>query len=127
VVRKFGLGLTPVKGLYKWVMLIFYSLLLWSLSLYQIRLIEYSIGLSLPFIAMFLVLSMASFGAMIPSAPGYIGAIHLAVQYGFMFFGVSREEGLSAAILYHASFFFPTILFGLIAYIFSNLKHPKKI
>jgi uncharacterized protein (TIRG00374 family) len=126
IVRKFGQGLTPVKGFYGWGMLIFYSLLLWSLSLFQIKFIENSIGLSLPFIAVFLVLSMASFGVMIPSAPGYIGAFHLAVQYGFMFFGVSREEGLSAAILYHASFFFPTILIGLIAYIYSNLDYGKK-
>jgi glycosyltransferase 2 family protein len=127
VVRRFGQGLTPVKGLYGWAMLVFYSLLLWFLSLYQIKFIEQSIGLSLPFVAVFIVLSMASFGVMIPSAPGYIGAFHLAVQYGFMFFGVSREEGLSAAILYHASFFFPTILFGVIAYTMINLDHPKKV
>jgi len=126
IVRKFGEGLVPVKGLYGWGMMIFYSLLLWALSLFQIIFIEQSIGLSLPFIASFLVLSMASFGVMIPSAPGYIGAFHLAVQYGFMFFGVSREEGLSAAILYHASFFFPTIIIGLIAYIFINLDYCKK-
>ncbi len=126
IVRKFGEGLVPVKGLQGWGMLILYSLVLWALSLFQIKFIEQSIGLSLPFIAAFLVLSMASFGVMIPSAPGYIGAFHLAVQYGFMFFGVSREEGLSAAILYHASFFFPTILFGLIAYIFINAGNLKK-
>jgi glycosyltransferase 2 family protein len=126
VVQKFGRGLEPVRGLYGWGILIFYSLLLWSLSIFQIKFIEHSIGLSLPVIAAFLVLSMASFGVMIPSAPGYIGAFHLAVLYGFMFFGVSREEGLSAAILYHASFFFPTILIGIIAYIYSNLDHDKK-
>jgi len=125
IIRRFETGLTPVRGLYGWGMLIFYSLLLWSSSLCQISLIEHSIGLSLPFIATFIVLSMASFGVMIPSAPGYIGAFHLAVQYGFMFFGVSRELGLSAAILYHASFFFPTILLGAIAYITTNLGHDR--
>jgi glycosyltransferase 2 family protein len=127
VVRKFGHGLTPIKGLYGWGMVIFYSLLIWALSIYQVQLIEHSIGLSLPFIGSFLILSMASFGVMIPSAPGYIGAFHLAVQYGFMFFGVNREEALSAAILYHASFFFPTIAFGIIAYMYANLHPPKKV
>ena len=127
IVSKFGQGLTPVKSIYGWGMLIFYSLLLWSLSLFQIKFIEYSIGISLPFIAAFLVLFMASFGVMIPSAPGYIGAFHLAVLYGFMFFGVSREEGLSAAILYHASFFFPTILIGLVAYIMVNAGNGKRL
>lgn len=120
IVRKFGHGLTPIKGLFGWAMVVFYSLLLWFLSLYQIKFIEQAIGLSLPFLAAFLVLSIASFGVIIPSAPGYIGTFHLAVQYGFIFFGVSSEEGLSAAILYHASFFFPNILLGMIAYIIMN-------
>jgi glycosyltransferase 2 family protein len=126
IVQKFGLGLKPLKGARGWGMLIFYSLLLWASSLYQIQFIEKSIGLSLPFIATFIILCMASFGVMVPSAPGYIGAFHLAVQYGFMFFGVSREQGLSAAILYHASFFFPTILMGVIAYVIANLGAAKK-
>jgi len=126
IVQKFGHGLAPVKSFYGWGTLVFYSLLLWSLSLFQIKFIEYSLGLSLPFITAFIILSMASFGVMIPSAPGYIGAFHLAVLYGFMFFGVSREEGLSAAILYHASFFFPTILIGIIAYITANIKNVKR-
>jgi glycosyltransferase 2 family protein len=127
IMRRFELGLTPVKGLYGWTMLLAYSLILWSLSLLQIQFIEHSIGISLPFISTFIILSMASFGVMIPSAPGYIGAFHLAVQYGFMFFGVSREVGLSAAILYHASFFFPTILFGIIAYVIVNLVNHRKV
>jgi glycosyltransferase 2 family protein len=126
IVHKFGQGLMPLEGLRGWLMLIIYSLLLWSTSLYQVQLIEHSIGISLPFIAAFVILCMASFGVMVPSAPGYIGAFHLAVQYGFMFFGVSREQGLSAAILYHASFFFPTILVGLIAYIIANMGRPEK-
>ena len=127
IVRRFGQGLTPIKGLSGWGMWIAYSLLLWSLSLFQIRFIEHSIGLSLPFVTTSIVLSMATFGVMLPSAPGYIGAFHLAVQYGLMFFGVSREEGLSVAILYHASFFFPTILLGLIAYIVMNAGNRKKV
>jgi glycosyltransferase 2 family protein len=127
IVQKFGLGLMPLKGARGWGMLIFYSLLLWASSLFQIQFIEKSIGLSLPFIAAFIILCMASFGVMVPSAPGYIGAFHLAVQFGFMFFGVTREQGLSAAILYHASFFFPTILVGLIAYIITNLGRSEKV
>jgi uncharacterized membrane protein YbhN (UPF0104 family) len=53
---------------------------------------------------------------MIPSAPGFIGTFHLAVQYGFLIHGVSPEEGLSAAILLHASFFIPTVITGTAAF-----------
>ena len=107
IVRNFSLGLVPLKGVSGWIQAISYSLLLWFLGLLQIFLIGKSIGLSLPFMAPFLILSISTFGVMIPSAPGFIGTFHLAAQYGFMFFGVAREEALSAAILWHATFFFP--------------------
>jgi len=125
IIRDFSQGLSPVKGIDSWIMLIFWSVLLWAFSLFQIQLIESSIGIELPFIATFIVLAMASMGVMIPSAPGFIGTFHLSVQYGFMFYGVSNEEALSAAILLHASFFFPTILFGCFAFIIMQAKNGK--
>jgi len=120
-VRNFALGLVPIKDVCGWTMAIFYSFLLWFLALYQVKLIACSIGLSIPFIATFLIMAMASFGVMIPSSPGYIGTFHLAVQYGFLLFGTTREEALSAAILLHAAFFFPTIVFGAIAFIWVRI------
>ena len=117
VIHNFSMGLVPLKGIYNWIQVIFYSTLLWSISLVQVQFIEYSIGIDLPFIATFIIQAMAFIGVAIPLAPGYIGPFHLAVQYGFIFYGIAREEALSAAILLHASFFFPTILFGLIAFI----------
>ena len=74
--------------------------------------------------ATFLILAMASFGVMIPSAPGFIGTFHLAVQYGYVLYGVAKEEALSAAVLWHATFFFPTIFFGVISLIW--VKTPWK-
>ncbi|MBW1804785.1 MAG: flippase-like domain-containing protein [Deltaproteobacteria bacterium] len=117
IVRNFSLGLVLVNTASGWTRAVFYSLLLWFTSLYQIHLVVHSFGLELPFISTFLILAMASFGVMIPSAPGYIGTFHLAVQYGFLFYGIGKEEALSAAIMWHASFFFPTILFGFIAFL----------
>ena len=65
---------------------------------------------------LFLIMAMASLGVMIPSAPGYIGTFHLSVQYGFLFYGIGHEEALSAAILWHGVVFFPTLIFGLVAF-----------
>ncbi|HJX35152.1 MAG TPA: lysylphosphatidylglycerol synthase transmembrane domain-containing protein [Desulfatiglandales bacterium] len=122
VVRNFAAGLVPIKDVHGWAMAIFYSLLLWFSALYQVKMIACSIGLSIPFIATFLVIAMAAFGVMIPSSPGYIGTYHLAVQYGFLLFGAAREEALSAAILLHATFFFPTILFGAVAFAWLKIR-----
>ncbi len=132
VVWNFSLGLAMTKNPYRWVLVIFYSLLLWFASLCQIKLVELSIHLQMPLIAPFLVMAMASFGVMIPSAPGFIGTFHLSVQYAYLFYGIGKEEGLSAAILWHASFFFPTLILGLFTFLLLHVSpatlasEPKK-
>ncbi|MFH1491474.1 MAG: lysylphosphatidylglycerol synthase transmembrane domain-containing protein, partial [Pseudomonadota bacterium] len=117
LIRHFSLGLVLMKSPKKWLQVIFFSVLLWATSLYQIELTEQSLGLDLPFIAAFLILAMASLGVMIPSAPGFVGTFHLSVQYGFIFYGIAREEALSAAVLWHAAMIFPTIFLGFIAFL----------
>jgi uncharacterized protein (TIRG00374 family) len=122
VVWNFSLGLAMTRNPSQWVLVIFYSLLLWSTSLCQIKLVELSIHLHMPLITPFLVMAMASFGVMIPSAPGFIGTFHLSVQYAYLFYGIGKEEGLSAAILWHASFFFPTLILGLVAFLLLHVS-----
>jgi uncharacterized membrane protein YbhN (UPF0104 family) len=70
---------------------------------------------------------MSFFGALIPSAPGYIGTFHLAVQYGFLFYGIGSEEALSAAIIWHASMYFPTILFGIVAFLILQWSYKRQL
>ncbi|MFH0845250.1 MAG: lysylphosphatidylglycerol synthase transmembrane domain-containing protein, partial [Pseudomonadota bacterium] len=125
IIRKFSLGLVLFKNPYSWIQVVFYSWLLWFSHLYQIQLVEQSLGLTLPFIASFMILAMASFGVMIPSAPGFIGTFHLSVQYGFLFYGIAKEEALSAAIVWHATFFIPTVLLGLIAFLLLHIPLGK--
>ena len=110
-----------------WFKAVLYSIIIWFIPLYQVQLVEYSIGLTLPFIATFLILAMGSLGVMIPSSPGFIGTYHLAVQYGFIFYGINREEALSAAIILHGVFFFPTIFFGLVSLIFLQIYTGKRV
>lgn len=122
MIWNFSLGLVLLKSPYRWVQAVFFSLFVWFANLYTIQLIEYSLGLTLPFIAAFIIMAMASFGVAIPSAPGFIGTFHLAVLYGFLFYGIGKEEALSAAILWHASFFIPTVIFGFAAFLFLQIR-----
>jgi len=122
VVWNFSLGVAVTRKPHQWALVVFYSLLLWIASLGQIKLVELSIGLRMPLIAPFLVMAMASFGVMIPSAPGFIGSFHLSVQYAYLFYGIGKEEGLSAAILWHASFFFPTLILGLLCFLLLHVS-----
>jgi hypothetical protein len=121
-VWNFSLGLAMTRKPHQWVLVVFHSFLLWFASLCQIKLVELSIGLHMPLIAPFLVMTMASFGVMIPSAPGFIGTFHLSVQYAYLFYGIGKEEGLSAAILWHASFFFPTLMLGLLSFLLLHVS-----
>jgi uncharacterized protein (TIRG00374 family) len=125
IVRNFSLGLVLLKDPNRWAQAVVYSLLLWFTSLYQIELVERAVGFDLPLIAPFLILAMASLGVMIPSAPGFIGTFHLSVQYGFVFYGINREAALSAAILWHAALFFPTILFGLLSFLHLHVPYRR--
>ena len=117
----FSQGLVLIKSPRKWILAVLYSFLLWFTHLLQIQLIESAVNVSLPFLSTFIILALASFGAMIPSGPGFIGTFHLAVQYGFMIYGILEEEALSAAILWHASTVLPTIIFGALAVFFLRL------
>ena len=122
VVWNFSLGIAMTRKPHQWVLVVFYSLLLWFASLCQIKLVELSIHLEMPLIAPFLVMAMASFGVMIPSAPGFIGTFHLSVQYAYLFYGIGKEEGLSVAVLWHASFFFPTLILGLLSFLLLHVS-----
>ena len=120
VLKDFSDGLVLVKGLSQLLAVIFYSLTLWCLSVFQIYIIGLSMGLSLPFLAPFFILIVICLSVTIPSAPGYIGTFHLACQYGLIFYGFSREKALSMAILLHASGFIPTVILGSIIFLLQH-------
>ena len=122
ILKDFSNGLVFVKGLFPLLAVIFYSLILWCLCVFQIYILGLSMGLSLPFLAPFFILLLLCISVTIPSAPGYIGTFHLACQYGLMFYGFSPEKALSMAILLHASGFIPTIILGLIIFLLHHIS-----
>ena len=125
MIENFIKGLSPLKGFSEWVKAVMWSILLWYIGLLQIYCIEMAIGIKLPFMATFIIQSMAALGVMVPFAPGYIGVFHEFVKRGFLFYGVSNEKALSAAILLHSAFYFPTIILGYFAFIILQRMHGK--
>jgi uncharacterized membrane protein YbhN (UPF0104 family) len=55
-----------------------------------------------------------------------VGTFHLSAQYGFILFGLGREEALSAAILWHALIILPNAVFGVIAFMLLQISDKKK-
>jgi uncharacterized protein (TIRG00374 family) len=117
MLNNFSKGLVLIKGPYQLLAVIFYSFILWGLTVFQIYVVALSMGMSLPFLAPFLILVLLCFSVTIPSAPGYIGTFHLACQYGLLFYGFSHEKALSMAIVLHAAGFIPTIILGLLVFL----------
>lgn len=122
ILKDFSNGLVLVKGLSQLLAVIFYSLILWYLTTFQIYILGLSMDLSLPFLAPFFILVLLCLSVTIPSAPGYIGTFHLACQYGLMFYGFSPEKALSMAILLHAAGFIPTVILGLIIFLLQHIS-----
>jgi len=120
ILNGFSKGLVLVKTPSRLLAVIFYSLVLWSLSVAQIYILGLSMGLSLPFMAPFFILVLLCFSVIIPSAPGYIGTYHAACQYGLILYGFSRANALSMAIILHAAGFIPTLILGLLALSFHH-------
>jgi uncharacterized protein (TIRG00374 family) len=125
ILKDFSDGLVLVKGWFQLLAVIFYSLVLWCLSVFQIYILGLSMGLSLPFLAPFFILTLLCLSVTIPSAPGYIGTFHLACQYGLIFYGFSPEKALSMAILLHAAGLIPTVILGLIIFLLQHISLRK--
>jgi hypothetical protein len=115
-------GLVPLKNAWRWGQAVFYSCLLWFSGLVQVALIGHALGLDLPFNAGFMIMALAALSVLVPSSPGYIGTYHFVVQSGFILFGIGANEALSAATLLWATTFFPTLLLGLISFLYLQTR-----
>ena len=125
LLKDFSNGLVLVKGPPQLLAVIFYSLVLWCLSVFQIYILGLSMGLSLPLLAPFFILTLICIGVTLPSAPGYIGTFHLACQYGLVFYGFSKEKALSMAIVLHAAGFIPTVILGSAIFLLQHISLRK--
>lgn len=112
--QAFVVGLQSMKKGGHLFQILLTSSLLWLTMVFANFLVLRSFHLDLPVYAPFVLLVAQVLGVMIPSSPGFIGTYHAAVVASFALFEVPGELALSAAIVMHASFFFPFILIGFI-------------
>ena len=127
-VSNFIYGLMPAKDTAGFIKVASLSAILWATHLFQIKIVTDSVGAPITFNGTFLVLTLASFGVLIPSAPGFIGTFHFAVMTGLIILGLSKETALSSAIIWHAVFYFPTIISAIISFMLTpiSIKDARK-
>ncbi|MFB3850540.1 MAG: lysylphosphatidylglycerol synthase transmembrane domain-containing protein [Acidobacteriota bacterium] len=105
--------------------LIFVSLLAWGFVSLTCYFAPRAVGIELPWGSAFLILSLVSIGASIPT-PGGVGGVHKAIYIALVvFYGLNEETAVSAAILGHAMMFLPAIVWGALYLIFGRVKFQE--
>jgi len=106
-------------------LLIFVSLLAWGFVSLTCYFAPRAVRIELPWGSAFLILSLVSIGASIPT-PGGVGGVHKAIYIALVvFYGLNEERAVSAAILGHAMMFLPSIVWGAIYLIFGRVKFQE--
>jgi glycosyltransferase 2 family protein len=101
------------------VVMSFCSWLSMSVALY---LVIRALGISVPFACVPFVCALLNLAISIPSSPGYVGLYQFLIVYLLSIFGVSRSQGLTVSILYHASWYVP---YTVVGFVFSLREHLK--
>jgi uncharacterized protein (TIRG00374 family) len=89
----------------------------WVLEAVIFWLVAQSLHLDVSVLGAFLVVILASFFALIPAAPGYVGTFDAAVLFALHALDVPSNAALGAAITYRFVIFVPITLAGLIVLI----------
>lgn len=68
------------------------------------------------------VMCVVNLGAMLPSAPGYVGTYQYSCMLALGFFGVDKELALAFSIVSHVVWYVPLTLLGLIFFLHDRLS-----
>lgn len=89
-----------------------YSLIIWCLAR--------GLHLSLAYPAALFASGIIAFGVAVPSSPGYIGTLHLALREALVVFGIDVDSASALAVLYHLVTWAVTVAAGLFCYFRSD-------
>jgi hypothetical protein len=91
------------------------SLLAWTLDAVIFLLAARALGIDLPIHGAVVISAVAALSTAVPSAPGFIGTLELAISTVAQAFGVEPAAALALAVVVHAVALIPTSLVGVVA------------
>ena len=112
-VRHFSEGISHDLGAREVVSLVWTSLFLWVVSVFQFWLAANSLGVDLGMKHSFLLMVAVLFGISIPASPGYVGTYHLVAMKVLQAMGYSAEIALPIAIVVHITNYITQTALGL--------------
>ncbi len=92
-----------------------YTVILWAVNPLPLWLLARGVDHPASYVATLFVQGIICLAVAVPSAPGFVGVIHFAIQVSFGdLLGMPAEKALALAIIYHGSSFIFTIVYALI-------------
>jgi uncharacterized protein (TIRG00374 family) len=91
------------------------SVLIWlgyALSVYFMAL---AFGIELTVMQSFVVLLIVTIALTLPSTPGFVGTMELALKWGLVLFGIDESRAFAFALVYHVTQYVPITVAGLLA------------
>jgi uncharacterized membrane protein YbhN (UPF0104 family) len=122
-------GLHLITGAPEVALLVGATIVVWTADTAAIWLLARALGTSLTLMPMFLVMGMSCLAALIPAAPGNIGAQQYALVLAFQLLGLAGVTGFSLATLIQGCFVASSTLIGgalyLLAAVHGNLPRAR--
>jgi len=123
LLHSFVEGLQILPDIKKTLYLFFLSVLVWVTNSGTFYVMFYTFGFELNFIYGCAITVISAMFVILP-APGFVGTFHLACILGLSYFGISKAEAASYAVLTHFLQIVPIIVLGFVFLPFQKLSLP---
>jgi uncharacterized protein (TIRG00374 family) len=122
ILQKLRLGFRSIGSFGQGTLVFVLSWLVWTAWFLSLYYALKAFELNLPFGGIILLLAALNLGGLVPSSPGYVGSYHLLAILLLSNFAIKKEEALSFILVFHALWYVPQTLLGLIIMIRKNLR-----
>jgi len=123
LLHSFVEGLQILPDIKKTLYLFFLSVLVWLTNSATFYGVFYAFGFELSFIDACALMVIAAISVILP-APGFVGTFHYACILGLSYFGISKSEAASYAVLVHFLQIGPILLLGFMFLPFQKISLP---
>ena len=120
--QKFRLGFQSIQSVQQGTAVFGLSWLVWAAWFLCLYYALSAFKIILPLWGMILLLSTLNLGGLVPSSPGYVGTYQFLAILVLSNFAIKKEEALSFILVFHALWYVPQTLLGLIILIRKNLS-----
>jgi uncharacterized protein (TIRG00374 family) len=91
------------------------SVLIWLGYALSVYFMAWAFNIELTMMQSLVVLLIVTIALTLPSTPGFVGTMELALKWGLVLFGIDESRAFAFALVYHVTQYVPITVAGLIA------------